>query len=218
MTCQSARQKLAAYSEDSLSPREASALRRHLIGCEACHQEYEYGERLASPLRELDSVMPPPLFATSIRLRLFSQIRMTLWERWQVRLSNLMRPVALPAAGGLLSALILFGAFLPLLSVSRSSALIKDVPTMLITGPRFMQASPFEIDEDLLIEAWIDERGKVASFEVLNPAQSTPAWEETIRIRSGNVLLTTLFEPATRFGQPIAGKIVFSLHRINIRP
>jgi hypothetical protein len=218
MTCELARQKLAASAQDSLSGREALALRRHLMGCETCHQEYEYGERLGSPLRELEPAMPPPLLATSIRLRLFSQIRMTLWERWQVRLSNLMRPVALPAAGGLLSALILFGSFLPMLSVSRASALIKDVPTMLITGPRFKEASPFEINEDVLVEAWIDERGKVASFEVLNPAQTNPTSGETIRIRSGNVLLTTLFEPATRFGQPIAGKVIFSLHRINISP
>jgi hypothetical protein len=219
MTCDLVRQSLGAYVQHRLSGRELSAVRGHLLSCEECHQEYEYQERLSSPLRELAAAVPPPTLATSIRLQLFSKARLSLWDRWQVRLSNLMRPVALPAAGGLLTALILFTSFIPAFSVFRASGFGDDVPTMLMTGPRFKGASllDFSSEEDVLVEAWIDENGKVASFEILTPPY-LDGDPEIARIQSSNVLLTTLFEPATRFGQPIAGKVVMSLHRINIRP
>jgi hypothetical protein len=209
---------LPAYAQDRLSALEAWALRGHLLECETCHQEYEYQERLESPLRELAPLAPPPELSTSIRLQLFSNERLSWWDRWHVRASNLMRPVALPAAGGLLAAMILFVSFVPALAVSRVAALTKDVPTILSTEPRFKMASPFSVSEDLMVEAWIDERGNIASFELLNDAPRSKHAAEETRLHSSNVLLTTVFEPATRFGQPIAGRIVFSMHRINIRP
>ena len=218
MTCELARRRLPAYAQDRLSAVEAWALRSHLLECETCHREYEYQERLESPLRELAPVAPPPVLSTSIRLQLFSSEQLRWWDRWQVRASNLMRPVALPAAGGLLAALILFASFVPALSVSRAGALTKDVPTSLSTEPRFKTASPFEASEDLMVAAWIDERGNIASFELLNDAPQSKLAAEQARLHSSNVLLTTVFEPATRFGQPIAGRVVFSMHRINIRP
>jgi hypothetical protein len=36
-------------------------------------------------------------------------------------------------------------------------------------------------------------------------------------LQSVNALLTMKFEPATRFGQPIVGKVMLSFRRINIR-
>jgi hypothetical protein len=217
MTCELARRRLPAYVQDRLSSVEAWALRSHLLECETCHREYEYQERLESPLRELAPLAPPPALSTSIRLQLFSNERLSWWDRWRVRASNLMRPVALPAAGGLLAALTLFVSFVPALAVAPVAALGNDVPTILSTEPRFKTASPFSLSEDLMVEAWIDERGNIASFELLNAPQSKHAAEQT-RLHSSNVLLTTLFEPATRFGQPIAGRVVFSMYRINIRP
>jgi len=218
MTCELARRRLPAYAQDRLSALEAWALRSHLLECETCHREYEYQERLESPLREMTPLDPPPALSTSIRLQLFSNERLSWWDRWQVRASNLMRPVALPAAGGLLAALILFVSFVPALAVAPVAALTKDVPTILSTEPRFKTASPFEASEDLTVAAWIDERGNIASFELLNDAPQSKDAAEQARLHSSNVLLTTVFEPATRFGQPIAGRIVFSMHRINIRP
>lgn len=216
MSCHWAREKLAGYVQDQLRPGETSAVRRHLLSCEVCYEEYEYQARLSSPLRELAAAPPPPAMATAIRWQAFAPPRPGFWERWQVHLSNLMRPVALPAAGGLLSALILFGFLMPAVSASRAAHLGQDVPTMLFTGPRFKEASPFPVTEDLLVEAWIDAQGKITDYRVLNGSHNG-AMEQILRHESGNVLLTTVFEPATRFGQPTAGKVRLLLSRINIR-
>jgi len=163
-------------------------------------------------LRELPPIEPPAELATAIRLRAFSRQRLSLWDRWEVQLSNLMRPVALPAAGGVLAALILFVVLIPAVSFRRA-AFNHDVPTALSTDPRFKQASLLPVSEDLMVEAWIDEQGKISSYRVLNaPGQVT-----NLDYQLGTVLLTTIFEPATRFGQPTAGKVLFSLRRINIR-
>ncbi len=220
MTCLSARQRLAGYVQERLGAAEQARIRRHLQDCAACFEEYEYRARLDSPLRELPSVEPPLALDTAIRLRLLPQHRPSLWDRWQVHLSNLMRPVALPAAGGLLSALILFGILLPAVQMTRAAGVPGsgyDLPTDLVTEPRFKNASPFPVTEDLLVEAWIDERGNITNFEVLSPTPMGAAVEKMLLLQSTNVMLTTKFEPATRFGQPTAGKVLLSFRRINIR-
>jgi len=220
MTCLSARQRLAGYVQERLGAAEQASIRRHLQDCAACFEEYEYQARLDSPLRELTVIEPPLALDTAIRLRLMLQHRPSLWDRWQVHLSNLMRPVALPAAGGLLSALILFGILLPAVQMTRAAGVPGsgyDLRTNLVTEPRFKNASPFPVTEDLTVEAWIDERGNITNFEVLSPTPMGAAVEKMLLLQSTNVLLTTKFEPATRFGQPTAGKVLLSFRRINIR-
>ena len=221
MTCVSARQKLAGYAQEQLDPAERGDLRRHLKHCDACFDEYEYQARLASPMRELPVAEPPAMLSTQIRLRTLALPRPGLWERWQVHVANLMRPVALPAAGGLLSALILFGVLLPAVWVTRVAHAAEpagyDVPAWLFTLPQFKDSSPLPLTDDLVVEAWIDERGNVTNFEVLSPTARGPAVEKMLLLQSTNLLLTTKFEPATRFGQPTAGKVLLSLRRINIR-
>jgi len=220
MTCPKVRQKLAGYVQDRLGVADRLGVRMHLEGCEVCFDEYEYQARLASPLRELPVAEPPATLRTAIRLRVIPQPRPSLWERWQVHLGNLMRPVALPAAAGLLSALILFGILLPAVHNTRVVSAAgpgPDIPTILVTEPRFKEASPYPVTEDLLVEAWIDDRGNITNFEVISPTPMGPAVEKMLLLQSANLLLTTRFEPATRFGQPIAGKVLLSLRRINIR-
>ncbi len=220
MTCQSARQRLAGYVADQLRAAERASLRRHLEDCDACFQEYEYQARLASPLRELPQVDPPAWLTTAIHLRLAPDTGPSLWDRWQVHLANLMRPVALPAMGGLFSALILFGMLLPGVHMGHMAVRLgggPDVPTDLATDARFKEASPFPVTEDLLVEAWIDERGNVTNFEVISPTPLGAAVEKMLLLQSANVLWTMRFEPATRFGQPRPSRVMLSLRRINIQ-
>jgi hypothetical protein len=217
MTCFLARQQLAALMNEELCAGESKALRRHLLECGDCHEEYEYQARLSSPLRELPSVEPPPDLAMAIRLRISSQQSTGFWQRWQVHLSNLMRPFALPAAGGLLTALILFRVLMPAVWVVKAAGPNEDVPTVLSTSPQFKQASILPVSEDLLVEAWIDEQGRISRFQILNGSQTSVAVSKGLGFQSGDVLLTTVFEPATRFGQRTEGKVLLSLRRINIR-
>jgi len=218
MTCQWVRQNLTGYVDQQLRAGMVADLERHLLACGACHQEYEYLARLNSPLRDLPGLEPPPGLATEIRVQWSQQVQASLWERWQVHLANLMRPVALPAAGGLLTALLLFGALLPAVVFTRSGRSEADVPTGFTTGPRFKTASVLPMyEEDLLVEAWVDEQGKITRYEVLNPAPSGDQVGKELHYQVTNVLLTTLFEPATLFGQPTSARVVFSLRRINIR-
>jgi hypothetical protein len=213
------RQNLAAYVEEPLCVEGRAALRRHVERCEGCHQEYEYLARLSSPLRNLPRQPAPRALAISIRLAAPAQNGLSVWDRWQVRLSNLMRPVALPAAGGLLAALILFAVLIP--GVFTKVAVVDDIPTVLMTGPRVKTASLMPVYEDLLVEAWVDQQGRMTSFEILNDTgHSGPELEQELHNQLSNVLFTTSFLPATEFGQPTAGRVILSLRplsRITIR-
>jgi hypothetical protein len=216
MNCVFAREKLTAFLCEELDASQSAGLRRHLEKCSGCHEEYEYQARLISPLRELPRIEPPADLAMQIRVRLSYRDQPGFWERWQVYLSNFLRPVALPAAGGLLTALMLFAILMPAVAVSRAVALTNDVPTVLSTEPQFKQASFLPLNEDILVEAWIDEQGRVSYFQVLNPVQGSVP-EKALQAQLNNVMLTTFFEPATRFGQPTASKVLLALRRINIR-
>jgi len=216
MTCLLARQKLAGYVDNQLPAGDSTALRQHLLACGGCYEEYEYRARLSSPLRVLPWRAPPLQLAAAIRARLAAGARPGFWQGWQVHLANLMRPVALPAAGGLLTALILFGVLMPAVSMTRAE-IPDDVPTALSTAPKFKQASLLPVYDDLLIEAWIDEQGKITRYEILNATQGGAQIEKELLNQSSSLLLTTMFEPATRFGQPISGKVLLSLRRINVR-
>lgn len=218
MNCQLARERLGELIHEQLRADQSAALRRHLDKCEVCFEEYEYQARLASPLRELSPAEPPAALAMQIRLQASSARGLSLGARWQVRLSGLMRPFALPAAGGLVAALILFAVLMPAVSVTHAAGFPNDVPTALITAPRFKQASLLlpAVGEDLLVEAWIDPQGRVYHYQVFN-AQGYPVPQRTAGYQLSDVLLTTLFEPATLFGQPTEGKVLLSIRRINVR-
>jgi hypothetical protein len=217
MNCELARERLVGFIDEQLRADESAALRRHIEKCAGCFGEYEYQARLNSPLRELRPAAPPEGLAMQIRLRASSTCTLSFWERWRVRLSDLMRPFALPAAGGLLAALILFAIMIPAVSVTHAAGFSNDVPTVLSTEPRFKQPSLLPaLNQDLLVECWIDSQGRVSNYQVFNE-QGSPVSQQAAGYRVGDVMLTTLFQPATRFGQPTVGKILVSLRRINIK-
>lgn len=136
-----------------------------------------------------------------------------LRDELRLRVDNLMRPVAVPFAGGLVSAMLLFGALAPALTVQR--VVRGDVPTNLSTQASLASSISFDlIDSDLIVDVAIDEQGRVASYSI--PTDQSWA-HDTALVRSvENTLLLTRFTPATFFGQPATGKIRITLRRSQV--
>jgi anti-sigma factor RsiW len=145
MECWSVRQRVSAYLDDAVSAEEARLLERHLNTCRECTLETERYFGLRAKLHSLPRPMAPPELTTRLRV-VASMVRMeaaagaSRWNRWRNRLElslrHLMRPLAVPAVGGLCSALFLFGTLVPTFkSAFAMSALSGDVPTMLATEP-----------------------------------------------------------------------------------
>lgn len=118
-------------------------------------------------------------------------------ERMRLTFDNMMRPMALPFAGGLMTALLLLGMWVPTLASKQGT---NDVP---LPYWGYGQATPQEYPvtgDELVMELTIDERGRVADFVVLH-GEMTPEVNES--------LLFWKFDPATWYGQPITGKVVY---------
>ncbi len=138
-------------------------------------------------------------------------------ERFRLWADNLMRPIALPFAGGLLSALLLFGMLVPTFSFS-FQRFGTDVPVALFTEPTLKIQSPFGYpDEDLAVEVLVDGQGRVVDYTITE-GPDLPKGSD-IRRAIESTLLYTEFTPATAFGQPRYGKaqVKFTRTLVNVK-
>jgi hypothetical protein len=124
--------------------------------------------------------------------------------------NNLMKPVALPFAGGVISAIILFSALAPSLAIQRHVS--RDVPSPIFTEPAVQTvfAMP-DSDEDMVVEVWINEQGRVLDYSI--PRGQGWAADPSLVKSVENTLLCTKFTPATWFGQPASGKTRITFRR-----
>jgi hypothetical protein len=127
---------------------------------------------------------------------------------------NMVRPLALPFAGGLFSAVALFTTFLvpnyPLRPDSGS-----DVPTMLTTAAFIKNTAPIgAAGGDVVVDVSIDEQGRMVDYIVISGAAILT--DLAFRRRLENTLMFTEFVPATSFGVPTSSRIRLSLNSSSV--
>ncbi len=99
---------------------ERSRIAAHLRKCDPCASHFEQIASLRSAARALPEAVPPPHLATALRVMASHERQVAernhgshwgaIWNRWKFRLDEMLRPLTIPATGGLLSSFILFGA------------------------------------------------------------------------------------------------------------
>lgn len=248
MSCHSVQDRLSEFLDRFLADEERENVAAHLASCPACGARYQSLEKARAALRRLKSVpVPAPLamklrvLASHERQRQLSRASFGAWlhycrDRVSLQFDNLMRPMALPFAGGLLSALLLFGMLVPNLSfvhnVSNDLLLVTytepqgrlveslpadGAPTWFWTGnspePTLESADATESGEDTVLELIIDETGRVADYSVSH-GQLTREMQ--------SIILLSRFTPATLNGRNTWGKklVRFPTHvraRRNVR-
>jgi hypothetical protein len=146
------------------------------------------------------------------------------WNRWRDRvelsLRNLMRPLALPAVGGLCSAVFLFSTLVPMFKSAYAFGGPGDIPTMLTTEPLLKYAGPITFaDSDAVVDLKLNDQGRIIDFTIVSvPGQQNEALRRSIE----NSLLFTEFRPATTFGRGVASTVRISFRssgssRIDVR-
>lgn len=188
-----------------MNPVDVGQVRRKLRALPKPHAPSE----LVSRLRVLASREASRRRSRSSWAALLRHVRSELF----LCIDNLMKPVAVPFAGGLVSALLLFAALAPSLAVP--IVVVGDVPTNLSTQATLASSLSFTLsDDDIVVDVSIDERGRMTDYTPV-PGQ---AWAHDANlIRSlENTLLLTKFTPATMFGQPASGKIRITLRRSQV--
>ena len=132
-------------------------------------------------------------------------------------LDNLMKSLALPAAGGLCAAILLFMILVPTFSGAFYMGSAIDVPTGLSTGPTVKSLPPIGFQYgDAEVDLRIDEQGRIINYSIVG---GQGLEKDAIRRSIENNLLFTQFTPATAFGIPITStlRLSFRSSRIDVK-
>ena len=220
MRCSWVAKRLGRYVDLSLAMWERALVRLHLTSCAKCHARYEELEPLGGWLAS--SAGPQP--SSQLEIKILSAFSIEAlrrnnpgiaWRQLRVRLGNLVRPVAVPAIGGLVIALVLVPTLLSAFWME-PTARANDIPLRLLatpvaTEPVMTRPSPYPVGCGFTVLAYIDARGAVYDYFV---AGGEPP-DERMRGALASALLTSTFEPAQRFGRPVPGKRVILFQRIS---
>lgn len=220
MRCSWTAKRLGRYVDLDLATWERILIRLHLGSCSQCHARYEALEPLGGWL----ATSPGPEPSSQLEVKILSALSVEAlhrknpwiaWHQFKLRLRNLMRPVAVPALGGLLIALVVVPTLLSAFWME-PTARANDIPLRLLatpvaTEPVMTRPSPYPVGCGFTVLAYIDARGAVYDYFV---AGGEPP-DERMRGELASVLLTSVFEPAQRFGRPVPGKRVILFQRIS---
>jgi len=223
LNCKSVRSSLWDYTAGTLDESDGLLVATHLRECRECNLHRAEVRSLRTGLKSLPEKSVSPLLATRLRViasreRSRQALRRDLAARMtelracaRLMFDNLLRPFAVPAAGGMLASFLCFGAIVDTLHVHPEWQ--NDIPVGLYTQVMLDDASPFSVNGmDVIVQLTIDQNGAVSDFEV---PQGTASPDELREI--GNLVLYSSFSPATAFGQRVTGKILVNIHHINIR-
>lgn len=227
MTCREVGRHLAGYLDGAMSTQRHTVVHAHLTGCPACRADLEAYSRLARVLADAVPVAPPSDLATRIRVQA-SRAQSTsrrFWGRVAVFFDNILRPLAVPATGGLLTAAFAFVFLVQSLIVGIPMGNIpNDLPTELFQPARLESLAPFPVpgiissgDSSnagmLTVEATVNAQGRVAGYTIL----SGPT-DAAIRHAIDQVLIFSRFQPELTFGRPTGGgRVVLSFSEIHVR-
>jgi hypothetical protein len=176
-------------------------------------------ELLERTLRRLPARVPPVGLTTSLRViasrerqrrlerRTWRHALATWYGRTCMAANEVMRTLALPFAGGVVSAIVLFSAWLvPTYPLHASGGV--DVPTMLTTEASLKSGAPTGVSRgDVVVEVTVNGEGRMTDYDIVSVSGAVALQDATVCRRLENFLDYSLFVPATAFGQPTAGKV-----------
>lgn len=212
-SCNEIREQFSDYV-DGVSTQEAlRSIRYHLRYCAACEEELEKAHLVRDCLRSMPRRQTPPEVDLGLRVRISQELNRNLLSRLLVRLDNTFRGLLLPATGGLAVAIFCFCLIMG--SEMAPASNTPDVPLSFITPARVVSLAPFNFtsgDKPVMVETYIGADGQVLSYKILSGPHSPQVMRDLDRM-----IYFSRYTPATSFGSPTEGEVVFSLRQVTIR-
>jgi hypothetical protein len=212
---------MTEFLDQRMAAEKRIRMARHLAHCRECAMQMEKHSQMRDALQSLP-VAPVPARLQTQLLVMASRERARwnatktwplAWHTWsqsaRLFLDNLMRPLALPFAGGILSAMFLFAMLVPTLGWRPS--ILNDVPLGLYTEATLVQVAPLGVaNDETVVELYIDRKGQAMDYSVQSGSVS-PEMQADLT----NLMFSSRFTPATWFGQPTNGKVLVSFRRVH---
>lgn len=232
MTCWTIRHKLPGYLDGALRSEEHAPVREHLEFCTDCQQELERYRKLSMLMARVERAAPPADLALRIGVAV-SQARCPrgwpdrlkkLTSRAHLVVENILEPLALPATGGVVAALLVFAVAYQVLAVGVPlGAVPNDLPTNLLQPARLESLAPFPVPvleeteqtgpHALLVEATVNAQGELVNYQILAGPD-----DRAVRRQLDQVLMFSRFRPQMSFGRPTpGGRVVLSFSEIRVK-
>ena len=228
MSCEKVQRLFSPLLDRKVSAPERESVLAHLASCGACAERLQAMENLRADLRRMAAPPMPAYLAQKLRVlasherarqttRATWSRRAAYWSgRFELSFNNMMRPLALPFAGGLLSAVVVFSfLFVPSFGAARSLGfdptieLVTPVEGTVVGAPgetpgEILHGPALACDETI-VELTIDASGNVRDWAMVRG-------EMTQDVK--DIIIYSQFIPATYFGRPVSGKVQVALHSL----
>jgi hypothetical protein len=205
------------YQSGGLTEELRRGVESHLNYCRECEMYRVEVRSLRAglrqlPLRRVPARLQKRLFGMARREHSRQMTKLT-FSTWRVGVEtrirqffdNLLKPFAVPAAGGLLTSFLCFGMILNTLHLPPEWD--AEMPVGFSTEVMIDELTPFSFTgRDVMVKLTVDASGRVTNYE---PQESHPTAEEMQEI--SNLVLYSTFTPATRFGKPVSSKRLFAI-------
>ena len=223
--CSSMQARFSEYLDGRLTGREMQRVAAHMDRCPNCAREWFLLRQAQSSLAGLGPVPEPEDLLLRIRVAVSQErarSRRSPFHTANLVWRNTVGPFLLQAAAGFASAVLLLGSVIVLVTMfaqPESAQATKDEPLGNATAPRLLYPAQGAgkneigaISGPVVVEAYINGSGQMYDYRIV----SGPTDQET-RSQIENMLLTSRFEPARFFGQPVRGLAVLSFSGVSVR-
>jgi Putative zinc-finger len=231
MNCREAQRCLPGYLDDAVRARDRAHLREHLNSCVDCRRELEQYRLLSTHLARIERVPPPANLALRIRVTASQNPSVwtavgRLWGRALLVSQNMLRPLAVPATGGVLTAVGVFVLVVQsmLVGMPLRGVAADDSPLDLVQPAQLESLAPFPLpgigetngqanSGALLLEATLNAQGEVVFYKILSGPN-----DAALRRQIDQVLLFSRFRPQLGFGRPMGGgRVLLNFNEVRVR-
>jgi hypothetical protein len=240
MSCDNVQERVSSILDRTNAAAERENVLAHIESCRDCSAYLETQQTMRTALRNLNSPPAPPDLAAQLSVlashererrltRVSFAARLRAWNsRVQLVFDNLMRPLAFPFAGGLVSSIMIFGLLVPSLTFQHVFAdqvlfTYADGEVVVIgpngsymstdeseNAPRLQRADAVAPETANVVELTIDQSGRVSDWSV---ARGELTQDLT------NIIMFGQFSPATNLGVPIQSKLkAFQIRNVQTAP
>ena len=229
MNCRQSERHLPGYLDGGISSREHANVREHLTTCQNCQVQLESYRRLSVRLANVNAAVPPPDLALRIRIRASQHLTPAVrlrkaWSTASLNFEHFLKPLAVPATGGILTAMIVFVLVAHNVLVGVPMGIVpNDLPLNLVQPARLESLAPFPIpgssgnsdnsgSAPLLLEATLNAQGQVVSYRILAGPN-----DQAVQRQIDQVMMFSHFRPETSFGRPQAGgRVLLSFSEVHV--
>lgn len=221
-SCRSIRDSFSDYLDGSLRGVEMQQIAGHLASCRECADEFAQWRQMQDALCQLGPAKAPPDLALRLRVAI-SQERMRTpsnrLRQLRVRWENSIQPYLLQASAGLVSSILLIGTVAMLIGAfaAPEQAVAGDSPIGTATAPHFLYTSPEGSSmlqsrgKPVVVEVYVNGKGEVYDYRIV-AGPSDPQTRTAIE----NLLLFSVFRPATLYGEPVSGVTLISFSGVTV--